>query len=126
MDRPIPKPSPPTVALFHQVLPEDARVERKQMFGMPCAFVGGNMFFGTFGDSLVARLGPEASAARSAEPGWRIFEPMPGRPWKEYAQVLLSEVSEEELRLSAQAALDWTAALEPKEKKPARPRPRKA
>jgi len=39
------------IALFYAALPEDPRVERRKMFGYPCAFVGGNLFSGLHADS---------------------------------------------------------------------------
>jgi Regulator of competence-specific genes len=72
------------VALFDEVAPHDAPVERRKMFGYPAVFVRGNMFAGLHEDRLVMRL-PEAERAEfMALPGAVPFEPMPGRPMKEY------------------------------------------
>ena len=40
---------------FEAALPEAEGVERRQMFGCPCAFVNGNMFAGLHEDRLILR-----------------------------------------------------------------------
>lgn len=40
------KPTPEAIAAFEESLPTNPEVVRKKMFGMPAAFVNGNMFFG--------------------------------------------------------------------------------
>jgi len=47
------------VDLFVAVLPDQPNVERRQMFGYPCAFVNGNMFTGLHQGSLIVRLIPD-------------------------------------------------------------------
>ena len=60
---------PAVVAAYEAALPDDPRVERKKMFGMPCAFVNRQMFFGTFEGTyrglgvVVVFLGSAAVAA---------------------------------------------------------------
>lgn len=57
------------------------------MFGYPALFANGNMFAGTYQDKIVVRL-PEAERSellKLKDAG--AFEPMPGRPMKEYAVV---------------------------------------
>ncbi len=56
------------------------------MFGYPALFVSGNMFAGTYRDSLFVRL-PEDERAAAMKRGAKPFEPMPGRPMKEYVVV---------------------------------------
>lgn len=50
---------------FLATLPTAADVERRQMFGCPCAFVNGNMFAGLHEDRLIVRL-PDEAANRPA------------------------------------------------------------
>ncbi|MBM4361189.1 MAG: TfoX/Sxy family protein [Deltaproteobacteria bacterium] len=74
--------SPELVAWFDELVPAGPQVERRRMFGCPCAFSGGNMFAGLFEDRLFLRLGPateEFLRLPEAEP-WR---PM-GRPMGGY------------------------------------------
>ncbi len=79
-------------ARFDQAAPNDPKVVRKAMFGYPALFLNGNMFAGTFGDKVVARL-PEAARERAIKAGARQFEPMPGRPMKEYIVIPASDVA---------------------------------
>src|SRR4051794_18381680 len=80
------RPEPATVAYYESAVPDDPRARKGAMFGHPCAFVNGNMFFGTFAQTVVVRLG-EARPGALCRGGPRVFEPMPGRRWKEYLQV---------------------------------------
>ena len=50
------KPSDELIEKFYASLPDDNGVERKKMFGLPCAFVNGNMAVGMFAQSIMVRL----------------------------------------------------------------------
>jgi TfoX/Sxy family transcriptional regulator of competence genes len=54
----IPKPTESDVARFRSMVPNDARVEVKPMFGNLGAFVNGNMFMGLFGSDIGLKLSP--------------------------------------------------------------------
>ncbi len=110
------KPSASTVAWYDRSIPADARAVKGQMFGHPCAFVNGNMFFGTFAQTLIVRLG-EARSAAVASGDLRLFEPMPGKPWKEYVQVPAGSLDDAALATLAREALEFTAGLPAKAKK---------
>jgi TfoX/Sxy family transcriptional regulator of competence genes len=56
------------------------------MFGYASAFVNGNMFAGTFQDSIVVRLAETDRAALLKVKGAAPFEPM-GHPMKEYVVI---------------------------------------
>lgn len=71
------------VAAFARTLPADATVERRSMFGFPCAFVGGNMVSGLFEERVFVRL-DDAARDELVAAGGSAFEPMPGRPMKGY------------------------------------------
>ncbi|HLZ84322.1 MAG TPA: TfoX/Sxy family protein [Caulobacteraceae bacterium] len=107
------------VDLFAVVLPNDVRVERRKIFGYPAAFVNGNMFAGLFQDQMFARLAPDERAALEAAHGPLPFEPMAGRPMKDYTR-LPDEVLEDEGEATAlmARAFRWSAALPAKVKKP--------
>jgi TfoX/Sxy family transcriptional regulator of competence genes len=62
------------------------------MFGYPALFLNGNMFAGTFQDKIVARLAEDARA-RALKAGAKHFEPMAGRPMKEYLVVPAADVA---------------------------------
>ena len=103
------------VELFDECLPDDPRLERRKMFGYPAVFVGGHMCAGLFQDQMFARMAPED---RAALPGGAPFEPMQGRPMKDY-WVLPDEVLVDEgaTAVALAKAVSFTATLPPKEKK---------
>ena len=104
------------IDLFAECLPDDPRIERRKMFGYPAIFVHGNMCAGLFGDGMFARLAPEDRAALPG--GGAPFEPMPGRPMKDYALVPDDVLADDEALAAVLAkAVAFTAALPPKEKK---------
>lgn len=63
------------------------------MFGYASAFVNGNMFAGTFEDAIVLRLAEADRVALLKMKGAAQFEPMKGRPMKEYVVVPASIVA---------------------------------
>lgn len=81
------KSSPELVATFDKAVPASPTVTRRPMFGYASAFVNGNMFAGTFKDSIVVRLAETDRAALLKLNGAAPFEPMPGHPMKEYVVV---------------------------------------
>lgn len=95
---------------FAAALPSDSRVERRKMFGYPAAFVGGNMFAGTYASDIVVKLG--ASGGGLAE-----FEPMPGRKMGGF-YVVPRDASQ--LPGLLKAAFDYVASLPPKGSKTTR------
>jgi hypothetical protein len=107
------RPNAETIAYYDAAVPSDPRAIKGQMFGHPCAFVNGNMFFGTFHQTVVVRIGTER-AAELAKGKVRIFEPMPGRAWKEYVQLDAGSMPRAKLAALAGEALDWTEKLPPK------------
>ncbi len=110
-------PSPAVTAAYQTALPDDPRVERKKMFGSPCAFVNRQMFFGTFEETLVARVGPARVRALAEQAGMQIFTPSPGKEWNDYVQMDLT-VAPAMLAELATEALCWAAALPKKVKRP--------
>ena len=111
------EPDPTVVAAYPAALPDDPRVEAKRMFGMPCAFVNRQMFFGTFEKSVVARVGPERAELLASNTGMRVFTPMEDRPWRDYVQ-LDAGVDAAFLKELAVEALNWADQLPPKVKRP--------
>lgn len=109
------------IQLFAEVLPDDARIERRKMFGYPCAFIGGNLFAGLHQESLVLRLSEADRTRAKAQHGARAFEPMPGRPMREYV-VLPDATLTDRRKLSAwlRRALDYAGSLPAKSPKKAR------
>jgi TfoX/Sxy family transcriptional regulator of competence genes len=114
------KPREDLVQLLHDVIPESqAPVEFKPMFGGPCYWTGGNMFAAVHQESLFVRLDEKDRAELLAQPGAHLFEPMEGRPMKEYVvfpDALLTD--RDALRGWMARGLAYAASLPPKEKKP--------
>jgi TfoX/Sxy family transcriptional regulator of competence genes len=86
------KTPPELAATFDRAAPKDPKVVRKPMFGYPALYLNGNMFAGTFQDKIVARLS-EVGRERALKAGAKPFEPMPGRPMKEYVVVPAADVA---------------------------------
>lgn len=53
------KPTSAMLEAFANCAPTGADIEHRSMFGCPCCFVHGQMFFAVHGEGLVVRL-PEA------------------------------------------------------------------
>ena len=114
------KPQEDLIQLLHDVIPEgQAPVEFKPMFGGPCYWTGGNMFAAVHQESLFVRLDEKDRAELLAQPGAHLFEPMEGRPMKEYV-VFPDEMlaDRDALRGWMARGLAYAASLPPKEKKP--------
>jgi len=108
--------SPPElVEAFDATLPDDPRIERRQMFGFPAAFTGGHLFTGLHQADILVRLTEADRAKLLAEPGARVFEPMAGRPMREYVLVPPALHSDRRaLRGWMMRALEFTASMPPK------------
>jgi TfoX/Sxy family transcriptional regulator of competence genes len=110
------KSSPALVELFSRVAP-GAPAEKRQMFGYPAAFVNGNMFIGLHQDDFILRLPDDARADLLKKKGAHVFEPMPGRPMKEYIVAPSSLIKDEdELRRWIGRSLQYASSLQPKKK----------
>jgi TfoX/Sxy family transcriptional regulator of competence genes len=113
-----PSPDPSSRVFLESILPPEAGVDLKPMFGNTAGFMNGHMFAGTFGSDIVVRL-PEVERARLlAEPGAAIFEPMQGRVMREY--VVLPRAwrdTPEKARRWTASALAWVSQMPPKPEK---------
>jgi TfoX/Sxy family transcriptional regulator of competence genes len=110
----MPKPTKETKDFFGSVVPDHPAVAIRPMFGQLSAFVNGNMFMGIFGEDVLMRL-PEEDRAELTAAGGGPFEPMPGRPMREY--VVLPPAwrdDPERIRRWAARALDHAEELPPK------------
>jgi TfoX/Sxy family transcriptional regulator of competence genes len=113
------KAPPELIARFDAVFPADTRAEKRQMFGFPAGFVNGHMFVGLHQESLVLRLADAARHELLKLPGAHVFEPMPGRPMREYVVAPPLVVADDKLlRRWITRALDYASAL------PAKPKPK--
>ena len=111
------------IELFASVLPEGPAIEKRKMFGYPCAFVNGNMFTGLHQESLIVRLGENDRKRLIDEAGAKQFEPMPGRPMREYV-ALPEALLDDRTRLTEliAEAKEFAASLPPKVRKPRKKR----
>lgn len=92
------------------------------MFGYPAAFANGNMFAGVHQSSFVLRLPDEQRAEFLRIPGAGPFEPMPGRPMREYVVVPSVMVGRPaDLAPWIERSLAYASSLQPKAKKPRKP-----
>lgn len=111
------KSSPELVQRFNAAVERASRpdITRRQMFGYPCAWIGGNMATGLFARSWWVRLSPDRLAAVLATGEATTFEVMPGRPMKGYAVMPDSVVGDDAaLDRWLAEAFDSTATLPPK------------
>jgi hypothetical protein len=81
------KSPPGLVARFDELATLAAGADRRQMFGYPTCVLRGNMFMGLHEDSLILRLAEPDRAEFLSRYDTGLFEPMPGRPMKEYVVV---------------------------------------
>ncbi len=75
------------VHLFETAINDIPQAETRKMFGYPAAFVQGQMFAFLFGDGMMLRLSEADRARFLQEYKSKLFEPVPGRPMKEYVSV---------------------------------------
>jgi TfoX/Sxy family transcriptional regulator of competence genes len=108
------KPSAEAIAAFEGALPDDPRVVRRSMFGMPAALVNGHVFAGVFERGVSLRLGAARVSELEGTDG--VFPFLPGgRRWPEYALADAERWSgTDELRGWVGEALAHTAGLPPK------------
>jgi hypothetical protein len=105
------KSPPELVERFSAVLDGYPDAVRKQMFGYPAAFIGGNMATGLFADRWVVRL-PDAEIEAAKTAGAGPFEPMPGKPMKSFVVIPKSDVADDDaIRRWVQRGLDHAASM---------------
>lgn len=114
----IPRPDEGSKEFFRSLLPDDPRVKIRPMFGNVSAFVNGNMFMGVFGNDLFLRLPEEDREELLNEKGGSLFEPMKGRPMKEYILIPRSWKSQPATaRTWVSRSLAWASELPQKKSK---------
>ncbi len=93
----------------------DLPAQRRLMFGYPAAFASGQLACGLFEDGLMVRLPRDERARLLALPGAKVFDPMGGRPMKEYA-LLPPDLLEDDEAVHAwmEKAVAYAATLPPK------------
>jgi TfoX/Sxy family transcriptional regulator of competence genes len=124
----MPSASKKVSARFLEIASSHPEAATRKMFGQPAAFVNGQMCFGVFGDELFLRLGENDRLKAESIPGAHLFEPMPGRPMREYV-VFPPKLWEDRPAFEdwVKRSISYANALPPKEAKraaPNSPRPR--
>lgn len=107
-----PTPSKDAERYLASVLPDDPRVKVRPMFGNRAAFVNGNMFAGLFGEDLFVKLREEDRVELMEHEGSSAFEPMEGRPMREYVVVPRAWRDQpEKTRRWVERSIGWVADL---------------
>jgi hypothetical protein len=111
------KSAPALVERFQATLDRHAApdITRRQMFGYPCAWIGGNMVSGLFAQDWWVRVSEPDREALLALPGAHQFEVMPGKAMGRYV-VMPPDVVADDARLDAwlTKAVEFTRTLPPK------------
>jgi TfoX/Sxy family transcriptional regulator of competence genes len=118
-------PSAALVTLFRELLPKTGGTERT-MFGCPSGFLAGNLFCGVFENKLFVRLAESDRNKLLAEEGAEPFDPMGGRPMREYVVFpgdWLEGGDDEVLRSWMTKAASYARGLPPKSARRAAKKP---
>ncbi len=75
------------VEKFDSLVPKSSEVEKRKMFGYPCAFAKGNMFMGLHQKDLFLRLSENDREEFLKMDKAKQFEPISGRKMREYVVV---------------------------------------
>jgi TfoX/Sxy family transcriptional regulator of competence genes len=106
------------VAYLEEIMGGHPGVELKKMFGYPVAFTNGQMACGVFQESLMMRLSYSDRKNFLEKYDTRLFEPMPGRPMKEYVLIPDTLINEAKLlRPWIEKSLAYVGSI-PKKPKP--------
>ena len=119
------KSSPSLVNLFDAVIPRDARIERRMMFGYPAAFLNGHLFAGLHQENFILKLSPADRDQLTTECNIPAFEPIPGRAMHEYRALPESMLCDRRTLTAWLArSMAYVAAKPPKSKKVVTPKSR--
>jgi len=117
------KSPPELIERFGALTADLPDVERRQMFGFPSIFVGGNLVTSLHETRWIVRLPEEDRAALLAIPGTGPFEPMPGRPMNGYVALSPPIIDDDAaVRHWVGRAMAFGRSLPPKEPKAPRTR----
>jgi TfoX/Sxy family transcriptional regulator of competence genes len=111
----MPKTTDEDKAAFRALVPEAEDVTIRPMFGSLAAFAGGQMFMGILGTEIMIRLADSDREAALAA-GSQVFEPMPGRPMREYVTAPNWRNDTARVRELAESGRAYALSLPPKKK----------
>lgn len=114
------KPPPELAERFTDAVADLPGAEVRKMFGYPAGFANGHLFTGVYASSWFVRL-PDDQRAELADAGGTAFQPMPGRPMREYL-VLPATLAEDAVAAAPwlTRALEYVQQLPPKTKRKSR------
>ena len=95
------KSSPELIEAFYSALENESLLEMRKMFGYPCAFIRGNMCTGLHEENWIMRLSEEDREEIQSTHRVEPFEPMKGRPMREYVAI------PEEIKQDQKLLADW-------------------
>jgi TfoX N-terminal domain len=107
--------SPPELVARFDELAALAAADRGEIFGYPSCVLHGNMFMGLYEDSLILRLAEPDRTEFLRRYGAGLFEPLPGRPMKEYVVVPPALVGTPEVEDWVRRSLAYAEQLPPRE-----------
>jgi TfoX/Sxy family transcriptional regulator of competence genes len=115
-----PKSSAELTERFDAAIAGIEGLERRQMFGYPAAFIGGNLTTSLHQESWIVRL-PADELQECLDAGWAMFEPMPGRLMRGYLKLPNDIASDpDRARDWVERAAAYVRTLPPKAPKPPR------
>lgn len=77
--------NPEHIKVLHAMLKDVPTAKAGKMFGSPAYKVNGKLAVSLFKDEgIVAKVGPQRAKELIGKPGIQVFEPMPGRAWKDW------------------------------------------
>ena len=97
-------------ALFDELATEivnSTTAKKSKMFGMPSLTCNGKAFAGLHGEVMVFKLAEPARSEALALDGAKLFDPMGGRPMKEWVQLPVEHAAQ--WLTFARAALKYVA-----------------
>lgn len=118
------RPSPEKlIRLFENAMQSMPEAQLRKTFGYPSAFINGLMFAGLHQENMILRLSAEDRTDLQRRAEAKTFEPMPGRPMREYVVVPETILkSEQQLNAWLEKAATYVKTLPPK---PARTKAKK-
>jgi len=103
-----------------------APVHRKNMFGTTAWFLESNdlMFIGAWGEGIMVRIGEERTTSLIESGDAEPFDPMGGKPMREYVLLDGERIAEDDDLLDwLDQASEFAGTLPPKQKKPRKNKP---
>lgn len=103
------------VERFGSITAGTGDADRRQMFGYPCLFVGGNLVTGLHESAWFVRLAERDRQALLLLPGAGPFMPMPGRAMGGYTIMPASVIADDAaVQRWVELAIDFGRSLPPK------------